>query len=53
MQRFCGHPGKIEISRELSVHSLNAIHQIERNDLLYNMEENLSYTNLFVLKIII
>ena len=37
--RFCGTLRKNGISQELSVHFLNAIHQIEGNYLLYDMKE--------------
>ena len=44
--RFCGILRKIGIVQELKVHFWNAIHQIEGNYLLFNMNEKMLYPNL-------
>ena len=41
--RLCGTLRKNGISGELSVHFWNAIYQIEANQVLYDMEEKISY----------
>ena len=44
--RFCGILRKIGIVQELNAHFWNAIHQIEGNYLLYNMNRKILYPNL-------
>ena len=45
MYWLCGTLRKIGISGELSVHFWNAIYEIEGNQLVYDLDEKISYQN--------